>query len=400
MKIKKNIGIIVDNDFDLDIRVRKEIEILKKSGHSIHILCFAFDEKKYNEHPGITVHRIRIKKRRKEILQFILNTFPFYEHLWKKEINSFIVNYQINILHVHDLYMSRAAHLGIKASGKNIPMILDLHENFAEAIQSYNWTKGLLRNFLSKPKAWISKEKEYLSYPQKLIVLSDSFKEELINRYTFITADNILSFPNVIDLRRFEKFSVDPSVERSDRVTLMYFGVVGQRRGIFETLDVFGKGIEEGLPIDLLIIGPVDKADKVRFFNEINNPKLKKFITHVPWIELSDLVTYMHISDIFLSPLIKNKQHESGVANKIFQYMYGAKPIIVSDCKPQKDLIESVNCGLAYSTQEEFLACITTLVNDQALRKLQGTNGRQKLYEKYDNPHFESQLLNLYQDLL
>ena len=33
---------------------------------------------------------------------------------------------------------------------------------------------------------------------------------------------------------------------------------------------------------------------------------------------------------------IKNEQHESGVANKIFQYMWAGKPLIVSNCLPQQ----------------------------------------------------------------
>lgn len=104
----------------------------------------------------------------------------------------------------------------------------------------------------------------------------------------------------------------------------------------------------------------------------------------------------MDISDILLSPLLKNEQHESGVANKIFQYMYARKPIIVSDCKPQKDLVESFNCGLSYSTKEEYLDCITILVENKELREKLGANGYHKLYEKYDSKEYENILVSLY----
>ena len=80
--------------------------------------------------------------------------------------------------------------------------------------------------------------------------------------------------------------------------------------------------------------------------------------------------------------------------------MYGGKPIIVSDCKPQKELVESFNCGLSYSTQEEFLECIRKLVNDKELRETLGANGFKKLYEKYDNKSYDNILLGLYNELL
>jgi glycosyltransferase involved in cell wall biosynthesis len=316
--------------------------------------------------------------------------------LWKAKIKQFIKKNDIDILHVHDLYMSKSAHLAKKSLKKDIPLILDLHENFPHAIQSYNWTKGMLRNLISNPKVWIKKESEYLSYATKWIVLSDSFKQDLLQRYKFINKNDMVSFSNVIDLRKFETYKVNLNIEKSHKVTLMYFGGVAERRGIFETISVFKKGIENKLNIDLLIIGPIDKADTKRFLEEINQHSIKENIRYIPWIDLSELVTYMHISDVFLSPLIKNKQHESGVANKIFQYMYGAKPIIVSDCKPQKELVESFNCGLSYSTQTEYLNCITLLVENLPLRTKLGVNGFERLYEKYDSKDYENILLNLY----
>ncbi len=392
----KNIGIIVDNDFNNDIRVKREADILKRKGFNVVVLCFAFDNKQYDPIPGLTIHRIKIKKKIKDILFFLFNRLPLYELLWKKEVRRFVQKYAIDIVHVHDLYMSKAVHSAIKPLGREVPIILDLHENFPYAIQSYNWTKGILRHWVSKPEAWVQKEAEYLSYASKWIVLSASFKEELLQRYSFIHENDIFFFPNVINFREFEQYNINPALKRTKRVTLMYFGGVAERRGIFETLQVFEKGLENNLNIDLLIIGPIDKADKARFLDIINRPNLKNNINYIPWIDISELVSYMHISDIFLSPLIKNKQHESGIANKIFQYMYGAKPIIVSDCKPQKELIESCDCGLSYATQEEFLECITTLVQDEALRIRLGANGVKKLYEQYDNKDYENILLALY----
>lgn len=396
----KNVGIIVDNDFNSDIRVRKEVEILKKTGLNIFVLCFAFDNKTYTSIQGVKVHRINIKKKTKDILFFIYNRIPFYELLWKREIKKFIETNSIDVLHVHDLYMSKPVALATKCQKLEIPLILDLHENFPYAIQAYNWTKGRIRGVLSNPKAWLKKESKYLRYASKLIVLSESYKQELLDRYDFLDEKNIVSFPNVIDFRKFETYNIDPEVKKSDKITFMYFGGVAERRGIFDVLTVFSKEETINLNIELLIIGPLDKADKQRFFNEINNPLLKKRIHYIPWIEVSELVTYMHISDVFLSPLKKNQQHESGVANKIFQYMYGGKPIIVSDCKPQKELIELFNCGLSYSTQKEFLSCIKKLTENKDLREKLGANGFENLYGTYDNKDYENVLLGLYDETL
>ncbi|MFK7971249.1 MAG: glycosyltransferase, partial [Bacteroidia bacterium] len=390
----KRIGIVVDNEFDSDIRVRKEVDILIRNGYKVFVLCFAYEGKEYQESPDLTIHRIPINKRRKDILTFFFNRIPLYEQLWKKAIRQFVIDYKLDAIHAHDLYMSKAAHLGIKASGSDIPMILDLHENYPEAVQAYNWTKGVIRQLLANPRAWFKKEKRYLSYPKGVVVLSEDFKTTLTDRYDFVEPQSVLAFSNVIDLRRFERYSIDESVSKSDQVTLMYFGAVAERRGVFQAMDAVAQVKQEGYPVDLLIIGPTDNANREKFEGYLQRAEVQVCTKYIPWIDLSELVSYLHISDICISPLEKNPQHESGVANKLFQYMFGAKPLIVSDCKPQMDLVKAFECGLSYSTYDEFVACIKELVNDPALRERLGQNGYDRLYEEYDNEAYEQKFLH------
>lgn len=393
------LGVVVDNDFVSDVRVQKEVDLLQKKGFQVHVLCFGFDGKKYAEPNDISISRIPIKKSKKNTLFFFFNRLPFYENLWRKEIKKFIRNKKPDVLHVHDLYMSKSASEACAQFNHKIPVVLDLHENFPAAFAAYNWTKGVLRAFLTQPKLWQKKEALYLSRASKIIVLSESYKKELLDRYSFLKNENLVAFPNVIDLRKFESFQIDHSHNRSNKITLLYFGVLGERRGVFDAISALKKGIQNGLNIKLILIGPVDKMDKERFDSAIKEDSFQESIEHIPWIQLSELVTYMHISDILLSPLHKNDQHNSGVANKVYQYMFGKKPLIVSNCKPQRDLVQEFNCGLSYSSQEEFVSCITRLYENPELREKMGRNGFNKLYENYDNTQFENKLINVYKDL-
>ena len=84
---------------------------------------------------------------------------------------------------------------------------------------------------------------------------------------------------------------------------------------------------------------------------------------------------YLEIIDICLAPFHKNPQHESGVANKIYEYMLGARPIIASDCLPQQNLIEKHNCGLIFKNQSEFKDKIIELIENKELRSTLGKNG-------------------------
>lgn len=391
-----NIGIVVDNEFNNDIRVRKEVRILKDNGYKVFVLCYSYNDKEYDKIDGIKIERIKLKKKFKDIIFATQNRFPYYLHLWKTNIKNFIINNQIDIIHTHDLYMAKPSYLGIKSSKKNVKLVLDLHENFPAAIDSYNWTKGTFRNFLVNPKLWSKKESEYLKYADKIIVLSENFKNLLLVKYPFLENKNITVYPNVIDFKRFDKFKVNNNIEKYKLPTLLYFGVVAERRGVFDSIDALKEIINKGFNIILLIIGPVDKVDEERFLKEINHKKIKEFVVYIPWIHISELISYLNVTDICLAPFIKNPQHESGIANKLFQYMYGGKPIIASDCAPQQELIESNNCGLIYKTQKEFVDKIIFLIENEELRIEMGAQAKKTLHEKFNPEEIDGKLLKVY----
>ncbi|RLD89415.1 MAG: glycosyl transferase family 1 [Bacteroidetes bacterium] len=390
------IGVIVDNEFNNDIRVRKEVDIIKSAGYKVYVLCFGFNKQQYPEIKNIKIKRIRIKRKVKDILFFFFNRIPYYEYMWKHSIKRFINEYSIDIIHTHDLYMSKAAFQGSMLSNKNCPVILDLHENYPVAVKGYNWTNGYIRHYISLPEKWEIKEKEYLGYASRIIVLSDAYKNKLLEKYSFLNESDIISFPNVIDFKRFEKYQINHQIKRKKNITLFYFGGIAERRGIFDAIDAFREVRKRGYNINFLIIGPVDKSDKNRFYSAINENDVKNHIEYIPWIQVSELLSYLNISDISLAPFYKNPQHESGVANKIYQYMFGKKPIIASDCLPQKQLINSANCGLIYKTQEGFIKHIIYLIENPNIMKKMGNNGYVELYKQFNNTAFTNKLIDLY----
>lgn len=391
------IGVVVDNEFDHDHRVQKEIRMLQQEGHSISVLCFDF-KKTYKTYPNLNVKRIRIPKKVRDLLVLLNTNFNFYELLWQKHIAQFIKENNLDALHVHDLYLSKAANKGIQQSTRAIPLTLDLHENYPAAINSYEWAIKGWRKYVVQPKKWYQKEGEYLGYADNLIVLSDSFKDDLIKRFPFLKSENIFVHPNMPDFESYQDFEkTDYSVDfESDLPTLFYFGVVAKRRGVLDILPWIIELMEEGTKFHTLIIGPTDKADKAQFQSFINHPILKDYITYIPWSDVNYLPAYLKKITIGLAPFQVNAQHDSGVANKLFQYMYGEIPILATKCKAQQQLIEDSECGLLYDTKTEFKSAVKQLIESESLRKQLGVNGKQKLLELYQDKA-DWQFLKIYQ---
>jgi len=392
------IGIVVDNELNNDIRVLREIRLLKEQGFEIFVLCFGFVTTYKDPVEQIHITRINIPKKVKDILFFMFNAIPLYEWFWAAKIKKFIIQNDVEYLHVHDLYMSRAAYKGIRKTNLKIPLILDLHENYPYTVRTYNWTKGFLRRLVSRPDEWEKKEKKYIEYADRIIVLSSEYKDLLLRRYPDLPEHLFTVLPNVPDLSQLPLQKIIPveSPFKQDFPVILYYGVIAERRGVFDSIEVFMNLVKENYKINFLFIGPVDKKDKTHFLKLINQELLAGKIYYIPWIVSNELPSYLHITDICIAPFHKNPQHESGVANKIYEYMLGGKPLIVSDCMPQQNLVEKNNCGLVFRNMTEFRDAVIKLINDRELRSALGKNGMDAILREHNMAKVKENLISLY----
>ena len=396
------LAIVVDNDFVNDVRVTNQAQLIAESG--IPVRVFAFPSKN-TEYPGpnISIDPIPSFRGLKDKIKPLMNLVPIYEWWWTYHLKKKIGQHQgIFAIHVHDLYMAKAVK---KAIGeKAIRLVLDLHENYPVAIKQYKWaTKGFNR-YLVRPGLWKRKEKEYLAYADYVIVLSSFFKETLQKKYPFLHDRNVIVLPNVQKVKK-----TPPSPDKihrffqSEDLIFGYFGVISKRRGILFFIDALLAGFERNpkWPVKFLLVGPIDKNERHLFAPALEKGIKSGILIHIPWIELSELNSYFGGIDVCISPLEKNDQHESGVANKLFQYMELGKPILASDCEPQKRLIEKSGCGWVYSwnSQSDLLDKIDRIVESKPDFFEIGDRGKAKIREEYNLETQGQVLIQLYNEL-
>jgi glycosyltransferase involved in cell wall biosynthesis len=356
------IGMVLDKKLP-DTRVENEAAILGQAGLDVTLLALDFGggKRRYENREGYKVYWLPFNKWIVNKLRPFSGTiFDIYSLLWWAIIHRFIKDAEIDILHLNDLYM------GLPVLGKKFPFTVDLHENYPATVVSYNWSHKFPLNLILKKSIWKKQEKRILSEASGIISLSQDYADLLADEYKEVNLrDKFCVYPNVPDLSYLEKLRSDKKIYQSEgRITLFYYGVVAERRGIFECFDAMRKLKPEISNLHLLIVGPLDNADRKRFEDEVN--EFKEMITYIPWIEFSDFASLVKEVDICLSPIKKNEHHESGIANKVFQYMYFRKPMIVSNCLPQQRVVENYNCGYVYkSGDHNDLARVITQANSE-----------------------------------
>jgi glycosyltransferase involved in cell wall biosynthesis len=396
------IGMILDAEYLKDARVPNEAKYLAGCGHEVYVLCLNFDRRPAEEvHERVKIVRFPLKKKLKDILFGIVNTFPVYDWIWARQIRRFISKYGIEALHAHDLYMARPAYMGNRRF--NLPLTLDLHENYPHAILDYRWANQFPKKYLAQPKKWKSKEPRYLACADNIIVLSSDYRDSLCAEYPFLRKKKFAVYPNVPDLNQFAAYPVNTEIfDKGKNFILFYFGGFSIVRGMelcFDALRLLVKDIPE---VKLLIIGPVPNADKSVFDAQMNDPVIKRHTVYFPWKNISELPSYASISDVCISADFINPQRDSGIANKIFQYMLFGRPAVITNSRLYTLLVEENRCGLVFKNRDasDLAKQIKWLYNHPEEREIMGQNGKKAVHEKYNLETAGKELGELYRQEL
>jgi glycosyltransferase involved in cell wall biosynthesis len=118
------------------------------------------------------------------------------------------------------------------------------------------------------------------------------------------------------------------------------------------------------------------------------------------WKDMELFPSYIIASSICISPLYRNIQHDVAYPNKIFQYSSFEKPILVSDAKAQKSIVENKKIGLVHKEKDsdDFAEKVLLLHEDEQLRKELGSNGKKFIENEFCWEKTSRSLINLYRE--
>ena len=111
--------------------------------------------------------------------------------------------------------------------------------------------------------------------------------------------------------------------------------------------------------------------------------------------------TYMRcaVSLVFYA---ESRNHSSVRANRLYESLAAAAPVIVSDFPEWRELVESIGCGLAVnpSSPQEIAEAIQYLSAHPTEAAEMGRRGRQAFLQSFSWTHESNRLLELYDMLV
>lgn len=387
---------ILDNEFSGDLRVENEVTALQNAGHNVSVLCLNYGNKRsYEEYNEAKIFRIPmslfVKKKLKGLNNTIINLYPVF---WSIHIKRFIEHNDIQVLHVHDLWMLESAYKANKAF--NLPVVADLHENFVHALNHYKYANTFPGNILISKKRW---EKSEIEWTQKATYIITVI-EEAVERYKSLGIEDskITVVANYVNLDSFLSSQIDEAIinKFNDKFTLTYVGGFDSHRGIESAIKAIPQIIKIIPNFLLVLVGTGSNySDLVKLSNSLN---IENYISFEGWQPNEKLSSYIKASNLCLIPHLKTVHTDNTIPHKLFQYMIFEKPVIATNCNPIERIINETGAGLIFKSNNEndLAKKVIWLYNQPDLQIQMGSKGKEAVIKKYNWNATSQKLISLY----
>ncbi len=388
---------ILDAPFPPDQRVEKEAISLITAGHEVFLFCLDFQGVKNIQevYKGIHVRRYRAGKLIYK-LSALAYTFPFYRWLVAPKIADFIKENTIQVLHIHDMVIAESAFSANKKF--KLPVVLDLHENRPEIMREYKHVNSFQGRLLIDLKRW---KKTYYTLARRanaVVVVAELAKQDIIT-HTQKTEEQVVVVPNTISKNEFLNYPLAESVQKrmEGSYNLLYIGDTSLRRGtdlLIRAMVLLKNKIPDAR---LWIVGKSSVDAELKSLAV--SLGVHDCVMFEGWKDVELLPSYIAYCNVALSPLKKNIHHDTTYANKIFQYMAMGKPVVVSDCITQAELVKQEHCGLVHTADDvhDLTDKIISLHQHPDRADQFGLNGVQAVHERWFWEHTVIGLQLLYE---
>jgi len=382
--------VLLDKSFPPDIRVEKEASSLLEGNYNVFLLTRREKKQaKFETLNGIRIVRLNwplnIQRRLVTIMSLPILSL---------RIVSLISKHNIRILHVHDLsYALLTAILGKIWHRK---VIFDMHENYTGMIEPLGRNpSGLLLMFYTRFTEIIS-----CKFSAKIITATPEIAERIIS--LGISATKIVVLSNVPDISLLNELTKDSNKKRQLEGTFVisYVGGFSSHRGLDTLVNAMPLVMKKNPSTHLFLVG--DGKMKPILQRMVDRLKLNGYVTFTGWVPFDEAMEYVQLSDLGIIPYHSTAQTHSALPHKIFQYMFFKKPVLVSNVKLLKKMVETTKCGLVFPAGDHNQLAqriLEVAKNRRNLARL-GENGYKAVVTEYNWDREKTKLMKMYDEIV
>jgi glycosyltransferase involved in cell wall biosynthesis len=348
---------------------------LIKKGHTVTIITRGSRGKKHHE----LVDNIEI------IRVPFLPIYPLYMRIHSFFVNNLFKSLEskFDIVHIH-------SPLSPIVQTK-LPVMATIHTPMKTDTQaSYNENKNLRTTIWKLSGRFISYplEIKLIKRANVITVVANSVAQEL-QEYP---SENkkIIVMGNGIDNTLFK-----PVGKKSEKKYILFTGRLSYRKGLFDLIEC-GKYICEKYPdVTFIITGSGILSDTLR--ERINELGLADQFKFLGFVTREELITLYQNATLYVLP-----SHYEGLPTVLLEAMSCGLPVIATAVSGNLDVITHGKNGILVppKSPEKIAEAISSLLDDEQLRKNLGENARKTIEENYTWDIISNNYLKYYKTLI
>ncbi len=241
---------------------------------------------------------------------------------------------------------------------------------------------------------------EYWSYRiAHLVIVTNVSQQQVATGRGRSPGSKIVVVRNGPDLERLRLVSPEHELKRGYPFLLAYVGVMGMQDGVEYTLYalyelVYKRGRQD---VFLVLMGEGDSMPMLKML--AHELQLDAYVNFNGWTESKDMVRYLSVADVGLSPDPQNGLNEFSTMIKTMEYMAMGKPVVAFDLAETRFSAQSAALYAKPNVVEDFADKIEVLLENETLRHTLGAVGRKRIEEELSWEYSKQNLLRAYEML-
>ncbi len=388
---------IWDADYPWDVRVEKICHALMAGGHEVHVAARNLKKRPvYEDVGGLHVHRI--KSRSHDGLNYFASFPLFCSPVWKRFLDSIIRDRGIELIVVRDLPMAIAGIWAGRRAG--IPVVFDMAEDYVSLIRDI-WDDRKFQGLnlvVRNPYLARLVERYTFRHIDEIMVVVDEARDVVIQGGG--DADKVTLVGNTPDLDGIGgpvSAEPDETLEKiRSHYSVIYTGGIQLGRGLQVVFEAIPEIVRQIPDFRLVVVGDGYASEILK--KMMREQGVDGYVFWLGWVPHTQLPAYLHACRVGIVPHYTSDHVNTTIPNKIFDYMGCGLPVLASDAKPMKRVIEQERCGRTFpsgNAAELSKALLEIRGHEAGL----GANGRRAVLEKYNWQEDTKRLLRLVEGL-
>jgi glycosyltransferase involved in cell wall biosynthesis len=360
----KTVCFLVQNRYDIDIRVRRKAESLAAAGYGVDVIALrsgGTNEKTYQLN-GVNVFTVSLGKNRGSLLRYAIEYFAFFAvATWKLSTRMHRRRYAlIDVNNLPDFLVFAA----IWAKLQGAKVVFDMHEITPEFYQS---------KYRVSEKTWLISflkiiERLSIRFADHVITINEPISQLLLTRG--LPADRTTIVMNAVDEALFAH---SPATCRSlpaqkNGFVMMYHGTLTRIYGLDLAIEAFAKVRDRMQTAEFWIIGGGPERNalqilaarlgvsaRVKFFDNVRPDEVSGWLAH------ADIGVLPTRRDVFL---------DLSFSNKLSEYIVMGKAVLCSNLRSLRSYFsDEAVLYFEANSSSDLAEQMLRLYNDAKLRR-------------------------------